>query len=129
MLGFGLGEWEFLAKRWAVFTASNPLTKPFPVAQSNPGLAECPPVAELLFPAITSRAVCCKISFACWGDNCGLTCFIKAQIPAIWGAAADVPLKAAQPSSDEVSSASGCLTPGKPKRASKVLPGGTGKTI
>ena len=48
------------------------------------------------------------------GVSPGAACLIRAQIPATCGAAAEVPLNAAQPSLFAVSSPSGCVLPAYP---------------
>src|SRR5690606_11467296 len=98
-------------------------TRPWPVARSGPSTASCPKVGWLV-PAVTSRAVSRSTSRTRSGAAPGMTSASSAHTPASWGAAAEVPLKAAQPSSGRVSSPCGWVPPALPRSMSQ--PGGTG---
>src|SRR6516162_3703257 len=76
-------------------------TRPLPLAKSGPGPAAFPPgesAVPLHLPAVTSCAVFMRMLLICAGVSLGQACLTKAAAPASCGAAADVPLKAAQPS-------------------------------
>ena len=93
-------------RSFATSTARCASTSPEPVARSDPGPAGlfC---LGWQFPAVTSMAVRMRISRISAGPSVGQACLTSAAAPASWGAAAEVPLMAAQPSSGGVSSPAG----------------------
>jgi hypothetical protein len=85
------------------------------------------PQTALADPPLTSTAVSCSTARTSAGVSRGQACFTSAHAPAIWGAAADVPLMAAQPSLPVVSSPAGCVPPARP--TSIAQPGGSGSMM
>src|SRR5882757_4695052 len=88
----------------ALSTAFSASTSPLPVAVSGPTVADAPLLLVLQRPVVTSFAVLIRMERTCAGLRCGQACFTSAAAPASCGAAAEVPLKAAQPSLLAVSS-------------------------
>src|SRR5262249_55425145 len=88
---------------YAPHTAPVASTRPAPVASSSPGVAGSPAIGcksgtGLHMPATISRAEPNSAAFMSPGVAEGTTCLTNAATPASCGAAADVPLNAAQPS-------------------------------
>ena len=111
----------------AISTAACASTSPATVATSKPGPAAAPLLAGLQVPAVTSIADRRMMSRTSAGVSRAQACLISAATPASCGAAAEVPLIAAQPSSAAVSSLFGCVPPAKP--VSMLHPGCSGSMM
>ena len=97
----------------ATSTAALASTRPEPVARSVPTPAAAPEDAGLQLPVVTSTAVRTRMSRTSAGVSRAQAWRTSAAAPASWGAAAEVPLMAAQPSLLAVSSALGWVPPAR----------------